>query len=374
MSTTNEIRERIFTNISDEVKEIDPTFNESVTEKNVTNAFSKAIAPEVKLIETFTRDAAKQGNPLEADSQDESDIGSLESWGLIKLNRTKDPATGGIYELTVTGNGTVPAGTQYVNQTTGFVYLVQTTVVITVSGTVTVASAGAGTEVDLEIGTELYSVQVIPGIDNPAIVATETQEPTAGETIEQYRDEILQSFRITPRGGARGDYVIWGSEVAGVRKVYPYSGPGLGDITQYVQETKTVSNPQGEASPAIITAVDDNARDQQPMSATLGLTTTSIIRRGYIITITNLSDVTKQTQIASIIDDYFDEKEPFLDGVDIENQRKDIISRAELMARVQNAILPATIDDLTMVVGVTPVITENLPPGEIPYRDNIIWA
>jgi len=374
MSTTNQIKNRIFTSISDEVKGIDPTFNEVSTEKNVTNAFSKALAPEVKLMEQYTVDAARQGNPKEADSNKDSDIGSLQDWGIIKLNRVEDAPTAGTYELGLTGTGTVAAGTQYVNQDTGFVYLVQTETIITTIGDVVVKSADFGLEVALDVGTELFSVQKIPGINNPGIVNVELIAPLAGEETEEYREDILQSFRITPRGGAKGDYVVWGDEIVGVRRVYPYSGPGLGDITQYVQEIKTVGNPQGEASPAIVTEVDDNATLKQPMTATLSLTTVSIIRKQYFVGINNLSDDDQKPLIQQIVDDYFDQKELFLDGVDIENEREDIISKAELMALVQSEIFPATIDDLDVSDTGGSIIIEALPEGSIPFTLTVSYT
>ena len=55
------------------------------------------------------------------------------------------------------------------------------------------------------------------------------------------------------------------------------------------------------------------------------------------------------------------------------NERKDLISRAVLMSEVQTAILPATIDDLTLDSGGA-VLNELLPDGEIPYLDDLTFV
>ena len=373
MSTTLEIKNRIFVAIVSAVQLINPSFNPEPTGKNVTNALSAALAPGFRLLEIFFQNALKQGNPLTADSRTISDIGSLEDWGIIKINRFPNPAIGGEYEIVVSGNGIVYGGTQYINQETGYAYLVQEDTTITGTTGVVVRSVGAGSDVSLEVGSELYSQQSYVGINNPAIVQTELIAPIDGETIEEYRDDILTSFRITPRGGARGDYILWAKEIDGVRTAYPYSGVALNDMTVYVQETITVSNPQGEASPAIISAVDDKFTLEQPVMAG-NLITQSIIRRGYTVDVTNLSDLSKQSVVEETIANYFARKQPFIDGVDSLLTRADRITRAEVFVDVTEAIVPATIDDLQLFFSAIEVIAETLPDGNIPYTSVVNYV
>jgi uncharacterized phage protein gp47/JayE len=370
MSTTAEIFQRIYTSIVTEIQKIDTTFNSDPLKKSVEVAISKALAPEFKLLELLNQNAAKQGNPLEAFSKEVSSIGSLESWGDVKLNRQPDPATGGTYDLTVTGNGTVTAGIQYVNQGTGFVYLVQTDTVIVGSGTVEVKSVGTGSDVALDVATELFSQTTITGIDNPATVASETTAPTAGETVEEYREDIIQAFRNTPRGGARGDYVVWADEVAGVLKGYPYTGGGLNQMTVYVQ---SIADPQGVTSQALLDDVQDYVESVQPATAG-ALTVISTIPREYDVEITNITATGLDATIQAAIDSYFEDKRPFLDGIDLESERADRIVNSEVFAVVQNAILPASFDNLQISYNSVDVPFENLPDGNIPKTGTITYV
>jgi uncharacterized phage protein gp47/JayE len=370
MSTTAEIKNRIVTAVVANIQAIDSTFQTDPLKKSVENAIGIALAPELKLIEGLIKIAARQGNPLQCDSIKDSDLGTLEAWGRIKLDREKNPATGGTYDITVTGNGTVPAGVQYVNQETGFVYLVQADTVITVSGTVEVKSVGTGSDVSLDVGTELFSVRTISGIDNPATVASETTAPTDGETNEEFQDTVVQAFRITPRGGARGDYVVWSDEVAGVRQGYPYSGNALNHVTLYLQSE---ADPQGVTSAGLLSSVETYIHSIEPMTAGT-LTVISTIPREYDVEVTNLTDVSKQSTIQTIIDNYFLNKRPFIDGVDLESERKDKIINSEVYASVLNAILPATFDSLQLSYSSVDVDFEFLPAGAIPKTGTITYV
>lgn len=370
MSTTLEIKNRIVTNIVAEVQAIDPSFQTDPLKKSVENAVAAALAPEFKLIEILNKIVARQGNPLQCDSIEDSAFGTLEAWARIKLDRGKNQATGGTYDLTVTGNGTVSAGVQYVNQVTGFVYLVQADTVITGSGTVEVKSVGTGSDVSLDVGTELFSVRTITGIDNPATVASETTAPTDGESNEELKDTVVQAFRITPRGGARGDYVVWSDEVAGVRQGYPYSGNALNHVTLYIQSE---SDPQGVTPSALLTAVETYINGVDPMTAGT-LVVISTIPREYNVEVVNLSDASKQTTIETIIDNYFINKRPFVDGVDLQSERKDKIINSEVYAAVQNAILPATFDSLQLSYSGSDVDFEFLPEGTIPKTGTITYS
>lgn len=374
MSRTTEIRDRIFTAIKQAVQAVDSTFNPTPLIKSVVNAFSTALAPEFKLLEIFTVNAARQSNPLTADSERESDIGSLESWGKIKLNRDPDSAVAALYEVEIGGSGgTLPAGAQFVNEVTGLVYLNQTeTIVGPPAAIINVQSAEAGEIVAMDIGTEITLQITIPGVGNIGYVSGELTSPADAETTEDYRDDVIQAFRIVPAGGNRGDYVLWGDEVAGVRQVYPYSGTLLNEVTVYVQEPLTPSNPQGAAGAGIVSDVEANILLKQPMTAG-DLTVQSIVKRGYDIDITNLSDNSVKPTIATVIDSYFAAKQPFIDGVDLPSERADSIINAEVFAVVQNAILPATITNLQLSFSVTPVIFETLPDGNIPYSNSITY-
>lgn len=383
MSTTKQIQDRIYAALVHELKKVDATYEESILEKSFEKAFSVAIAPEFKLSEILTQNAAKQGCPLTADSEQDSSIGQLENWGSVKINRRPTKATGGEYTIEFTGTGTVAAGSQLIDQRTEGVYVLQADVVCVGTGTGTIKSATPGTDFALSVSDVLVLQQDFINIDDDATILTIVTDPTDAEDTELYRNDVVGSFRTTPRGGAIGDYVVWGEAVSGIYKIYPYSGGLIADIFIYAQTVKTDVDPIGAATAGQLALVRTAIEAAQPMTAG-NLEIKAMLEYTYDVTITGLSvpagesDVSYKTSAENTIKNYFKNKEPFRLGVDSDVERADYISVFELGSDVTDAISPATFTSIAMTrtISGTPtnINSEQLANGTQSTMNSLSWA
>lgn len=95
---------------------------------------------------------------------------------------------------------------------------------------VPVQAVDAGAAGNLDGGAALSLVSPVAGVVSAATVAPEGL--TGGsdrETPSAYRERLLRSYRITPRGGSADDYETWAMEVPGVTRAWcvrRWVGPG----------------------------------------------------------------------------------------------------------------------------------------------------
>lgn len=363
MTTTQNRIQRILNAFVHELKKIDSTFENNPLAKSVEVAWAIAVAPEFSQIERLTIEASKQGCPLTATSEKDSSIGQAQNWGRVKLKRDPTPAVPGVYTIAITGTGTVPVGTAYIDNETEFVYLLQTAVVCAGTGTGTVKSVGTGTEVLKSVGTSLYSQNRVVGITDEVVIASVVTQPEPAEDITDYIDKTVESFSTTPRGGAAGDYRVWGEAVPGVFKIFPYTLiPTEGMI--YVMAPRTSTNPYGVADTALKAAVLTALNAKEPM--TTGETYVySVNTPQYDVEVVDLSDNTKQSLVLPALQDYFLSKYPFIDGVDSEDLRTDRVTKVDIFKKVYDAVYPAGIADVIVRRGGVVVTDEFLQQGSI---------
>jgi uncharacterized phage protein gp47/JayE len=364
MSTTAQIKDRIVNAIVHELKKIDSTFENDALDKSVEEAVATALAGQFKLVEKDIELASRQGCPLTADSKTQHSNGSLEDWGVVKIARQPNPATPGQYTITITGTGTVTAGTQYIDDVTEFVYVLQSDVICAGTGTGTVKAVGEGSETVLAVGSSLFAQQKFDGIEDEVIVATVAVEPVDAEDYEDYRDVIVGSFRTTPRGGAIGDYIVWALEVTGVFKVFPYVSSVPTEGLVYIQAPQTTLNPTGIADSTLLTAVKAYLTTKEPM--TTGETSVySVIERAYVVDVVGLTDSTKESAVETALEAYFAGKYPFIDGVDDETLRTDRVTLADIYSVVYGAIGTASVYNITLTANAVSVTDEYLPAGNV---------
>jgi hypothetical protein len=265
-------------------------------------------------------------------------IRPLVEWG--RLSGVGDPkaAEQAELELSVTvlvQTGSLPGGSQLLYAPTGVVY--QTTAAVPLdAATVTVVARassdqaggdGSGTVGNLEPGQELGFASPLPNIGRTAIVTGTAVEGAEGEETEVYRERIQARFRRRPQGGASADYQQWGTEVAGVRRAFPYTGlPGEVDV--YVEST---DGPDGIPSGALLTAVELSIQfdpeespsptglaNRRPVNAAVNVL--PIIRTGFDVEIGGfeaLDEATTLTEIEEGVDEFLRAREPFLVGLSV---------------------------------------------------------
>lgn len=358
--TTKNIISSILSSVVNELKKVLPLFKEAdALDKTVEQGVSVAVGPEVKQLDRLGVEASKQGCPLTSSSKKDSSIGALEDWGYLYLERYPDKAVGGRYSATFTGTGGASAGTQYVEQDTGFVYILESDVVAAGEGIV--QSVGNDGETLLNIGAELFSQQNTE-LDDVITISEILTYPEDSETTENYRTDVVERVRITPHGGSKGDYILWSKKIDGIYKAFPYTTVNKASV--YLMQLRTDDNLTGVATTTQIEDVE-TALDSVDVMASGEIEVLSVVNRIYDIEIQGLTDTTKQSDAEEGLKDYFDAKFPFISGIDNENTRTDRVTKAEILQSIYTAIFPASFSDATIEVNGVEINDEYLPDGTI---------
>jgi uncharacterized phage protein gp47/JayE len=267
------------------------------------------------------------------------EIRPLVEWG--RLVGVGDPKAAEQAELTcdvtvLVIGGSLAGGTQLLNASTGIVYQTTAAVLLdasTISVTVRAISDqtggdGAGTQGNLEPGQILQFASPPASVARNATVTGTAVEGADAELEDVYRERVKVRFRRRPQGGAYADYQAWGTEVAGVRAIYPYTGDP-GEVDVYVEAVEGVD---GIPSGALLTAVEQSIQydpaefptptglaNRRPVSAFVNVL--PITRTGFDVELAglevngevDLDAVT--TSITEGLDEFFRSRAPFIVGL-----------------------------------------------------------
>lgn len=254
----------------------------------------------------------------------------------------------------------IDAGTDFVADDTGIVYFNAVPV--------TAAAGNAALELtcrtpgvvgNLNIGQTLSTSRVYPGSTGTATVTGTTTTGADAEDTEDYRQRLLDIARAPGGGGNSADFRNWAQLQEGVARAYPYSGLPLDDPgfpgapperTVYIEADESI-DPDGiapqpllDATKATIITDADTSRHRQPLGLTNDtLYVESITRSSFYVTITGLTTPTGQeaqvqSEIESAIDSYFTALSPFIQGLDIDADRNDLITAAAITKPVQQVL------------------------------------
>ncbi len=327
---------------------------------------------------------------------DTAEAEQLVRFGIQILGRTPAPATSGVYTIQVTGQigATIPAGTQFVAndeaKAAGFIYIVDNEKVLSSeTDTLQIRALTAGTESLLFVDDFVTSTTPIANVDSEAQVNVVDTIPTAAESIESYRADVLEAARIEAQGGAPGDYRLWASDEPTVRTVYPYAKLGsAGDVEIYIEATKENTAPleiTGVPTQATIDAVYTKQIGATPESGTLVINPLTGKGRRPIGTFNifplpvspnpvdlffiNLSDESIAPELKTVIDDLFYKVRPFIAGADILTNKNDILTISAINAVVANFLVGTgiTYSTLTMQVNGITVNEFQFTGGNYPY-------
>jgi hypothetical protein len=227
---------------------------------------------------------------------------------------------------------------------------------------------GAGVVGNLDPGDVLSFANPLANVSRNAEVNSQTVTGANEESVDVYRQRIIDRFQKRPQGGAYSDYELWGEEAAGIINVYPYTGaPGQVDV--YSEATVASSgSPDGIPTAAQLQAVLDlinldSAGLASRRNANAFVNSYPITRLGFdvvVVGITGVADLAQvQSDIESVLTDYFVTREPFIPGLSIP-PRKDTISRVTISALVEDVVTAAegfftyATFDLTGQVGALP--------------------
>jgi len=315
-------------------------------------------AAKIKLI--YLLIASVQKNIFVDTADSESQGGTLERFGRVKLNRDPYPAQAGIYIINVTGitGGIIAKDITFKSSlsSTSPNYLYEVVSAVTLTGTtgqVQIRALTPGAISVLQASDEVEATAPIINVNSKAVVASVNTTPVDAETLETYRNKILQSFQLEPQGGAATDYRIWAADAEGVRTVFPYAKNGAIYIVQvYVEALPPDSEPGqpiGVAPNSLLTDVVNvidfdpditkslNERGRRPTQVQLEVI--SVIPVGVTITISDLSDKSTPitTAIQSALTALFYDIRPYIAGADGEN-KNDTVFLSQVIATVFSAI------------------------------------
>jgi uncharacterized phage protein gp47/JayE len=266
-------------------------------------------------------------------------IRPLVEWG--RLVGVGDPLAATQAELTVdvtvlSIGGSLPGGTQLLHAPTGVVYQTIAAVLID-AATITVTARassdqsggdGSGTVGNLEPGQILQFASPPAAVARNALVTGSTVDGAEAEQETVYRQRVILRFKRRPQGGAYADYHTWGTSVAGVAAIYPYTG-APGEVDVFVE---SVDDVDGIPSLAILSAVEDAIQfdpdefptptglaNRRPANAAVNVL--PITRTGFDVELLGLEafgTVDEATVVAEMtegVDEFFRARQPFIVGL-----------------------------------------------------------
>lgn len=388
--TTKELFDAIISDINTEFGITVPFFG-----KIFLYAFAAVQSGTLKLF--YLTLGSVQKNIAPDTAEEEANGGTLERWGRIKLGRNPTPSTNAIYNVIPTGSvgAIIKAGTTFKSDDSslnpGKLYINDSDyTLITGINLFKVRSLETGSIVSLSDGDKLTVTAPIALVDKQISVSSEDTQPIDAESIELYRERVIESFQLEPQGGASSDYRIWASDAQGVRKVYPFANPnqcsgvvifieatisdsidGKGTPTaQIIQDVESVVN----FDPDITKSLEERGR--RPLQV---LDLYSAITLNQIeIEIQNFQGLTGeiQTSIQDAVNTFLYEIRPYVAGADIPENKNDVLSVNDLIVVINSAIPKTTFFDiLTLKVNGNVIVSNYIfVDGNIPTLDSINYV
>ena len=301
----------------------------------------------------YGAERAQQNLVASATDKDLDRIG--EDYGLPRKQATPTILT---FTLPGTNGVTIFATNTFVGDFNGANYIPTADNIIT-GGVATIQAIAEtpGESGNLNVTDTLTIAEQVAGAESVATVISVDQTGTEKETDVEYRVRIFDKQRSNGGGGNTADYREWAQETPGVVRAYPYTGRPIDDPlagpparTVYI-EASTSIDPDGIAPASLLTdarsyittdPVTGIAR--QPLGLTDDtLFVQSIQRTAIHVEIRNFdSDPVKELQIKSDIEtaltNYFAQIEPFVDGLDPDFLRNDLITDLTVSAIVQDVL------------------------------------
>jgi hypothetical protein len=354
-------------------------------------AFASVQAAKLKLIYLVAAFIYKNIFPDTADS--ETLGGTLERFGLVKLGRLPFDAIAGQYTIEVAGEigATIQPNTTFKSLDTSAspdkLFICENLFTFTgLTGEITIVALEAGVSSRLEVGDQLQVTAPIALVNSFATVLSVDVEAVEAENIEEYRLKVIQAYRSEPQGGARIDYILWASDAAGVRTIYPYvtnGAPGELDIFVEANPADSVDG-FGTPTPTILSDVADvielDPDTIKPM-AERGRRPLGIFNINYYpitllpldVQIVDLSDVSYLTAIESAITDYIFNIRPYIAGATDPNSINDKIYISDIFNIVISVIgKTITFSEIIMEIDDNIVNLYQFTNGEIPYCRNVV--
>lgn len=384
--------QQLNTNIASDLKNKLNLLGDSL--KKVLNAFALVLSAQFRLVYLYLRDIQDNIFPDTATTAEFG--GTLERLGMIYLNRPIFPASIGVFKASVNGvagsvlraNLTFKSNEGTLNP--GQMFVLDSEYICT--GTldeIEIRSLGSGVDFNLSVGNNLTITEPVIGVDKTITITEVVEQPKAGETIELYRQAILNAIQLEPQGGSRADYRQWATDAQGVRLVYPYVRDGEpSNIDIYVEAT-LVDSTDGMGTPSLTILEDVNEvlnydpdvtkpnyeRGRRPAQAFLNIV--PIVLVPVDIEISGLSDSSTSVQatIQNSIEDMLYKVRPFIAGADLFRNKNDILYYGKVQSVVTESLVNGNFFNvLDLYVEGNSEVSYEFTLGNVPYLRNLTFV
>lgn len=326
--------------------------------KKTLDAFALVLSAQLHLAYLYLRDIQDNVFPDTATTSDKG--GTLERQGMIYLNRPPFPDSIGSFKVSVIGvaGSVLRANLTFKSNEDSFspgqVYILDSEYILTgTSDEIEVRSVGSGSGYNLNVGDKLTITEPVIGVGKTVVVSEVLVQPKSGETVELYRQAILNAIQLEPQGGSRADYRQWSSDAQGVRLVYPYVRDIDASVIDLYVEATLEDSTDGKGTPTstILSDVEDvvemdpditkplNERGRRPMQADVQVSAITLVP--VEITISGLNDNSQSVKDAiqsSIIAFLYDVR-PFISGADLRRNKNDILYSGKVQSVVTESLV-----------------------------------
>ena len=372
--------------------DIKSRLNLSDTEaRKVFAAFSAVSAAQFKLAYLYLSDVQNNIFPDTADLAVNG--GELERFGRIYLNRDPNPAAAGTFNISLVGvNGSViRSGLTFKSnddaKNPGKLFITDAEYIMTgANDTIEIRSLEGGVEYDLEVGDQLTITEPVIGVEKTVTVAEVVEQPKAPESVEDYRQAILDAIQLEPQGGAKTDYMQWSKDAQGVRRVYPYVKSGNAGTVQVFVEATIEDSTDGFGTPAqalldeveqVIEQDPDESkplyeRGRRPIQAFIEVEAITLKPVDVDITALDQNTTAIQSAIELNLKEYIRTVRPFIDGADLLRNKNDILYAARLQSVITDVLDSSNFfTDFVMKVDGVPQTASQFSGSDIPYLRTI---
>lgn len=340
----------------------------------------------------YAADRAKQNLAITATGEDLDRLGQNE--GVIRKTATTAQVTA---TLTATTGVVIPSTIDFIADANGLLYrpIADVTAVANVA-TLTLQCRESGTAGQLEIGDTLEIASQISGANTTATVTAIVTIGLDAESDADYRPRVLFAQRAITGGANATDHKIWSEAVTGVKRAFPYSGRPAdegtsypGDRQVYIEATTDI-DADGYAPAWLL----DDVRQAINFDPVTGESRTPLGLTDATLFLRSISRTTMHTEIRDLVVDadkesacknditaaltlYYDNVVPFVDGVDLPQERSDTITSMSVGQIVQDVLQAygATASSVGFGIVVGVFLTQYvLGTGELAKKGTVTYA
>lgn len=281
-------------------------------------------------------------------------IRPLVKWGDLVGIGEPASATQFIGQVKVTAtkiNSYLLAGTQFLNPATGKIYLTTENYLLKdQENEIEIKCSELGSAGNLDVGDELQTTSPLVNIEKIAVCTKVSSEANDEEDEASYRSRVIARWRVQPQGGALADYRKWASDVAGVLQTYIYkdddSAAGVlifvvantddripsSDLLVQVGEACSYDPSTGLGRKPIGAILDPDNNGTYKNVKACSVLDFDVYINGY--SEDELSSFT--SSVKSDVAAYFLQREPFVRGLSVDNERTDRISAVNISGIVND--------------------------------------